>query len=366
MTAESLGDAVLPVALAAFLLGCSSVGAESQVPTSRCDASDKLGLPLTIQSLVPAAAACPAELDEDAVRELAAERPVGWAAVEGEGLSETTGGLSGGVVLARTLQELESYAALPEPLIIAVCGVIGGGMDEVEVEAQKTLIGVGDRPTLRGSLDIEDTQDIIVKNLYIEVSDPDLATGPNPDGITVRRAHHVWIDHVDISDGADGNLDVTNESNHVTISYSRFWYRDPDRSHRFSNLIGSGDNRPEDSGLLKVTLHHNWWGDNVTERMPRTRYGDIHVFNNLYTSRNDNYCIRSGEEARVLVEGNYFLGVSDPLDLYGGELLERDNVYDDAPGTKSGVGNAFEPPYAYELEPACAVPKSVAENAGPR
>jgi len=45
--------------------------------------------------------------------------------------------------------------------------------------------------------------------------------------------------------------------------------------HRFSNLIGSGDNVLTDVGHLNVTWHHDWWAENVNQRMPRTRFGQI-------------------------------------------------------------------------------------------
>jgi pectate lyase len=175
--------------------------------------------------------------------------------------------------------------------------------------------------------------------------------GSEPDGISVRRSHHVWIDHVDVSDGADGNVDITNESNFVTVSWSRFWYRDPARAHRFSTLIGSSDTQMQDTGRLKVTMHHNWWADNVVERMPRARYGDVHVFNNYYSSVGNNYCIRSGFNARVLVEGNFFHGVSDPMVLDAtGQVVHRANAFEYSNGARAASGDAFEPPYPYQLD----------------
>ena len=96
-------------------------------------------------------------------------------------------------------------------------------------------------------------------------------------------AQHVWFDHCDISDGTDGNLDITNGSDFVTISWTKFHYTprtDPSgndstgaEGHRFSNLIGSADNVPGDVGHLNITWHHDWWADNVNQRMPRSRPG---------------------------------------------------------------------------------------------
>jgi pectate lyase len=285
------------------------------------------------------------------------EQPIGWASVDDLGQPGTSGGLGGEVVLATTIEQLEAYGARGEPLIIEVCGTLGTGLEELGMGSNKTIIGVGVRPTIHASFDIDDAYNIVIKNLFVQ--------GAQPDGIALRRTHHVWIDHVDISDSSDGNLDVTDQSNYVTISYSKFWYSTRTQQHRFSNLIGSGDDNIEDRGMLKVTLHHNWWADNVTERMPRARYGDIHVFSNYYSSNGNNYCIQSGREARLLVEGNYFTGVKEPLVIAGGELVEQENVYDGAFGIPPSYGAAFVPPYAYELEDACTIPATVMQTAGP-
>ena len=50
------------------------------------------------------------------------------------------------------------------------------------------------------------------------------------------------------------------------------------------------DNVAADVGHLNVTWHHNWWADNVNQRMPRSRRGKIHIFNNLFTATGNSYC----------------------------------------------------------------------------
>ncbi len=116
-------------------------------------------------------------------------------------------------------------------------------------------------------------------------------------------AHHVWFDHCSIKDGTDGNLDITNNADFVTVSWTKFSYtpRTDDvgndstgaSGHRYSNLVGGTDSQPDGwpgTIPLNVTWHHNWWADNVVERQPRVRYGRNHLFNNFYDSSASNYC----------------------------------------------------------------------------
>lgn len=61
----------------------------------------------------------------------------------------------------------------------------------------------------------------------------------------------------------------------------QIWYTRKPLSQRFASLVGSGGgDHPEDEGKLHVTYHHNWWAQNVNQRMPRVIYGDGHIYNN--------------------------------------------------------------------------------------
>jgi pectate lyase len=101
--------------------------------------------------------------------------------------------------------------------------------------------------------------------------------------------------------------------------------------------------------------------------MPRTRHGDIHVFDNFYTSTGNSYCIQAGYLARVLVENDYFKNVANPMILSaGGNLLERGSIFDATIGMKATTGVAFDVPYIYSLDAATDVPAMVSQQAGPR
>ena len=99
-------------------------------------------------------------------------------------------------------------------------------------------------------------------------------------------------------------MDITNESDYVTVSWTRF------SKHHKTMLINSGTSKPEDMGHLNTTIHHCWF-DGSNTRNPRAGYGKIHVFNCLYNG--NHYGIGLHSLARVLAERNYFDKVNNPI-----------------------------------------------------
>jgi pectate lyase len=299
---------------------------------------------------------------------------IGWASVEGDGVPTTTGGLGGQTVTPTSADELQDYAERDEPLIIRIEGTFS--VPRLHVSSNKTLVGIDDGATIEGGIRIrgrdlgEPVQNVIVQNLRVHAADSDV----DGDGVQIYYAHHVWIDHCEIWDAPDGNLDIVHGSNWVTVSNSHFHYTSsaPAQEHRFSNLIGhTDDNADEDRGRLKVTFHHNLWGEGVRERMPRVRYGEVHVFNNHYAASSNNYAIGAGFEARLRIENNYFEAVASPHIFYDGEstaeIVAAGNVYVATSGEQqSGQGAAFVAPYPYSLDDANSVPASVTAQVGPR
>lgn len=116
------------------------------------------------------------------------------------------------------------------------------------------------------------------------------------------------LDHVDIYDGQDGNLDVTEWGDFVTASQCQFRYT-YDKPHRFSNLIAGSDGKTANRGKLMITYMYCWSGDRCQERMPRGRFGQVHCFNNYYSTKETgsrDYCIGPGKEMRIIVENSDF------------------------------------------------------------
>jgi pectate lyase len=301
--------------------------------------------------------------------------------MDGDGVSGTTGGGNVAAVRPTTVADLRRYASEVAPRVIEIAGTFD--VPSLDIASNKTLVGVGSSATINGGLRIHGSDgaaisNVIVQNLRVN----GLTTEVDYDALQIYSAHHVWIDHCEIWDGRDGNLDITHAANWVTVSFTKFRYttgyqRPPGETadHRFSSLLGGDDGDTGDAGRMKVTFHHNWWAERVIERMPRARFGQVHVFNNYFSSSGNNYCIRAGHAAAVLVEGNYFDGVASPhefnssADEMTASITARNNTYMGTSGNRAtgGGGPAFtSAPYTAAIEPPGGVPALVRACAGPR
>jgi pectate lyase len=323
--------------------------------------------------------------------------PIGWASESGG----TTGGGSAAPVLVTSFDQLQNEVEGSEAKVIYVQGDFSPGV--LDIGSNKTIIGCSSGAHLHGAISIgSGSSNVILRNLEISgyaagncALDPDYDPGEGcssgSDAVGVNGdAHHVWFDHCWVKDGTDGNLDVTNDADFVTVSWTRFSYTPRTDNegadstgaagHRFSNLVGGTDTAPTGwpgTIPLNVTWHHNWWSENVVERQPRVRYGRNHLFNNLYDSNTSNYCVRAGIEASVLLEANYFDGVDTPHQFNGDDAAtafiargdgDRANIYDGTTGEQAinGEGEGFTPPYSYSVDPAQDVPAMVRAGAGPQ
>ena len=293
--------------------------------------------------------------------------PVGWATYNGA----TNGGSGGDTVHVSTFADLKSHAESEGATVIFLSGSVGtgnGADSRIYVNSNKTILGhLG--AELHGYFIIDGESNIIIRNLKLR-GDGARDNGSD-DVISVITGTRLWFDHLDISDGEDGNLDIKRESNYITISWCKFSYTSASTAHEFSNLIGHNDNHIADRNHSKVTLHHNYWAAGVKQRMPRVRFGQVHIVNNYYRSDSDgnDYCIGAGKEADLLIENNVFELVTNPLNYIGGAATAvnlNNNLFTNAPGDKTETGTAFTPPYAYTMTPVNDVENLVRFSAGQR
>lgn len=295
---------------------------------------------------------------------------IGWATVADRGLTNTTGGAGGTTVTVSNITDLNTHAMSSSRRIIYVSGTMGGNFS---ISSNKTIIGLPGATLTNCSIDITRGPNIILRNLKVvgkNCSDDPTCNGAGSDAIHLEgtNVHHVWLDHLDISDGSDGNLDMTKSVDYVTVSWCKFWYSTPGRGHQLSNLISGADTSTSDRGHLKITYAYCWWSTNVNSRMPRGRFGQIHMINCYWNAPGNDYCINSGVEMQVRIENGYFENVNDPffLGATNGAIAASGNLFVNCTGNQDVGGTVFVPHYPYTLEPAANVPAIVQAGAGPK
>ncbi|GAA2892211.1 pectate lyase [Streptosporangium fragile] len=281
---------------------------------------------------------------------------------------------------------------------------------KLKVSGNTTIVGLGKDATIRGiNLHVDKVDNVIIRNITFEDTadcfpqwDPTDGSEGNwnslYDNISVTGSTHVWVDHSTFTDGDnpdsgqplyfgrpyqvhDGQLDITNGSNYVTASWNRF------SGHDKTMLIGSTNNPTTDSGKLKVTVHHNHF-ENVLQRLPRVRFGQVHVYNNYYEipdASTFEYALGVGVQSQIFAENNFFRlsRAVDPADLlynWGGTALTtRGNVlrvggkvtpidlvatYNAARDPDFGTDAGWTPTLHTGIDPAESVRRSVSRHAG--
>lgn len=277
----------------------------------------------------------------------------------------TTGGSGGPTVTVTTLAQLTAAASDDTARIVNVSGTINLGSSNFRVGSNKTIIGVGANSGFVGDLICRLEKNIILQNLKF-TNPSSLGDG---DGLTLYGSNHVFVTHCTFTQCGDGSLDITHGSDNITVSWCKFLYTS-DTGHNFVTLIGHSDNNAaEDTGKLHVTMHHNWYSTLCKERMPRVRFGRVHVYNNYYGAAGSNYNVGLGNDSQVLLETSYFDSQAMPWKNYSASghqgLIHWDsgNVFvNTSIPTWAPNSTVFTPPYSRTLTPGSNV-KSVVTNA---
>lgn len=288
--------------------------------------------------------------------------PMGFATVNGG----VTGGNGGTTQTVSTVSAFTSAVAANDPRVIYVDGTLdlnGSGTGSVNINSHKTIIGLGTNAGIVGQLQISAEQNVIIRNLTISNN----GAPSTLDGVrVVSGAHNIWVDHCTFIDCSDGSLDITVASDYVTVSWCKFMYVNQ-TDHRFVNLIAASD---DDAGDYRITFHNNWWSTGCDQRMPASRYGTVHLFNNYWFAPGNGYCSNARTNAQFLSENNYYREVDDPIyATSNGRIKTSGNIYDNTTGQTSAGTDTLDPiltppPYAYTLEAAVDVPSLVTNGAG--
>jgi pectate lyase len=280
---------------------------------------------------------------------------------------------------------------------------------QIRVGPNTTIVGIGRNARMVGlNLLVQNVDNVIIRNLDFENAfdcfpqwDPTDGASGNWnsafDNISLVGATHVWVNHDSFTDGDnpdsqspvffgrlfethDGELDITKGSDLVTVEWSAF------REHDKTMLIGSSDTATGDVGKLRVTVHHDRF-DGVDERATRVRFGQVHVFDNLYVVKDPTYVYSWGVGVRsqIFAQNNFFLTASGVMParfitVFGGTAIHATGTlvngfspahrvdvvaaYNAAHGTALSSDVGWTPTLFVRIDPTPAVPVLVGLFAG--
>lgn len=281
--------------------------------------------------------------------------PDGFATLNGG----TTGGGDANPVTVSTAEAFRNAVRHDDPAVVIVEGRLKTG--DVLIGSNKTIIGADEQAGFHGGAVLVQGRNVIFKYLSF---------GPAPgDAMEISGGTNVFVTKCAFYDSTDELCSVVRGADYVTISWSKFYFLEPD-SHSYAHLIGNSDGATGDRGKLHVTLHHNWYSTGVRGRMPRVRFGDVHLYNNYYNNPAGNYCVGLGFECRIRLENTVFENAEDPWADYGGTENGRigwRNLSFLNCSIPTFVPNSFpvfEPPYEYAMHPVEAVKSVVMDGAG--
>jgi len=257
-------------------------------------------------------------------------KPGGWAFVD----EAVTGSNDENPIAVTTVDELVSALKSDGKKTIYVKGVLTfNNQISISGAQDKTIYGLpgsvfsnpnhSDDKADSGIMILKNSKNIILRNLtFMSAGAYDI---DGRDNLTLQNCQHIWVDHCDFQDGVDGNFDCNNGTDYISITWCRFRYliapwpggSGGSDDHRFTNLIGGSDsNADKDEGHLRITFAYCWWDEGCRERMPRIRFGQVHVANCLYSSSVSNCCIGAGYRCNAYIEKCVFVDQKNPWKKY--------------------------------------------------
>ncbi|GMY26063.1 putative pectate lyase p59 [Fagus crenata] len=222
------------------------------------------------------------------------------------------------------------YAVIqPQPLwIIFARSMVIRLNQELIMTGDKTIDarGANVRIAHGAGITIQFVKNVIIHNLHIHdvvvgsggtirdaIDHVGFRTMSDGDGISIFGASNIWIDHVSMSNCHDGLIDAIMGSTAITISNCHFTH------HNEVMLFGASDSYSGDQ-LMQITVAFNHFGRGLVQRMPRCRWGFVHVVNNDYTHWLM-YAIGGSSHPTIISQGNRFIA---PPNLAAKEVTKRD------------------------------------------
>jgi pectate lyase len=252
-----------------------------------------------------------------------------------------------------------------------------------------TIIGIDNARIKFGGIRINNKSNIIIRNVTFwdahgsTEADTQKNSGSKAsiDALVIRgTSDGVWVDHCLFTNGTctdmtrnynhDGALDIPQGKN-ITVSWNEFTNYD-------KVMLVAGNDDLTDVLERQITLHHNYF-HYATQRMPRTRGTQMHVYNNYYNDigvqGNSGYAMGPGRNAHFVVENNFFGSIlsGKVVDFYDNAEFPaivwssgNNKTVPRSPNDKTDGGKPWEPSYTYTLEPNGGLQNSIPPEAGPK
>ncbi len=221
---------------------------------------------------------------------------------EAQGFGAIASGGRGGAVLKVTNLDASGVGSLlwavnqagARIIVFDVSGIITGDVNiphgDITIAGQ-TAPGAG--ITLVGHLTTDfgiETNNIIIRHIRVRPPNPNAQWPPNQhDGIQFSSANNIILDHVDVSHGADENIDMWDGANHITVQWSNISFPIYDVANGWTHNKGILNHRPcvDDSSCTAssrtggfISIHHNYFA-HARNRTPALSMGPADTRNNL-------------------------------------------------------------------------------------
>ncbi|RDY02643.1 putative pectate lyase 3, partial [Mucuna pruriens] len=203
---------------------------------------------------------------------------------------------------------------------------------ELLISSNKTIDGRGANVQIKngGGLTMQYVNNVIIHGIRVKNIVPKdggmirdsynhfgFRTRSDGDAISLFGASNIWIDHVSLSNSGDGLIDVIMGSTGITISNCHMTKHNDVSTYLIHSyelltlvmLFGANEHHEQDR-IMQITVAFNHFGQGLIQRMPRCRFGFVHVLNNDYTHWLM-YAIGGSSNPTILSQGNRFIAPND-------------------------------------------------------
>jgi MYXO-CTERM domain-containing protein len=245
------------------------------------------------------------------------------------------GGSYGTEVTATTAADFITYATSSSVYVINVSGHLSVGT--VAITSSKTIQGVDGSASIDGCLSLNSVSNVIIRGLNL--------SNPSGHALQVINSTKLFVTHCTFLNCSTEQVDIS-FSDLITFAWCEFASTTSGQAAMKLGREGVND-------TPRITLHHNWWSDNLASALPAAASGYVHQFSNYVNTPGNSAGTALSGAAQLLSEGNHFKNVANPLTKSGTATIRiNNNVYTSCTGTTAeGADAVFTPGYSYEMHP---------------